>query len=129
MMTTLTMKEDDEKCEVLHSESLYEIRKKWMSKEKSDEYKYPCVYTINSKSEIKHRYSSKNNGHIGIKKLMWSNGRIKSIGSVIDKEGKYGLTQFAYGIVDKEENLENIKKAFDSNKFRRLMEYCAVSRP
>ena len=57
---------------------------------------------------------------------MWSNGRIKSIGSVIDKEGKYGLTQFAYAIVDKEENLENIKKAFDSNNFRRLMEYCAV---
>jgi len=36
---------------------------------------------------------------------MWSNGRIKSIGSVIDKEGKNGLTQFCYGIVDKEENL------------------------
>ena len=126
LVQKLLAKEDDEKCEVLHSESLYEIRKKWMSKEKSDEYKYPCVYTINSKSQIKHRYSSKNNGHIGIKKLMWSNGRIKSIGSVIDKEGKYGLTQFAYGIVDKEKNLENIKKAFDSNKFRRLMEYCAV---
>jgi len=126
LVQKLLAKEDDEKCEVLHSESLYEIRKKWMSKEKSDEYKYPCVYTINSKSEIKHRYSSKNNGHIGIKKFMWSNGRIKSIGSVIDKEGKYGLTQFAYGIVDKEENLENIKKAFDSDKFRRLMEYCAV---
>jgi len=127
LVQKLLAKEDDEKCEVLHSESLYEIRKKWMSKEKSDEYKYPCVYTINSKSEIKHRYSSKNNGHIGIKKFMWSNGRIKSIGSVIDKEGTYGLTQFAYGIVDKkEENLENIKKAFDSDKFRRLMEYCAV---
>ena len=126
LVQKLLAKEGDEKCEVLHSESLYEIRKKWMSNEKSDEYKYPCVYTINSKSEIKHRYSSKNNGHIGIKKFMWSNGRIKSIGSVIDKEGKYGLTQFAYGIVDDEENLENIKKAFDSNKFRRLMEYCAV---
>lgn len=126
LVQKLLAEEGDEKCEVLHSESLYEIRKKWMSKEKSDEYKYPCVYTINSKSEIKHRYSSKNNGHIGIKKFMWSNGRIKSIGSVIDKEGKYGLTQFAYGIVDEEENFENIKKAFDSNKFRRLMEYCAV---
>jgi hypothetical protein len=60
------------------------------------------------------------------KKLIWSNGRIKSIGSVIDKEGKYGLTQFAYGIVDEEHNLENIKNAFDSHRFRRLMEYCAV---
>ena len=71
-------------------------------------------------------YSSKNEGFIGLKKLMWSNGSIKSIGSVIDNEGKYGLTQFAYGIVDEGDNLENIKKAFDSYNFRRLMEYCAV---
>ena len=119
-------KEDDEKCEVLHSHSFYDPRKKWMSETETDEYKYPIVYTINSQNEIKHRYSSENKGHIGIKKLMWSNGRIKSIGSVIDKEGKYGLTCFAYGIVDEEENLDNIKKAFDSYNFRRLMEYCAV---
>jgi hypothetical protein len=98
-----------------------------VSKLKNDEYKYPCVYTINSKSELKLFYSNKNNG-IGInkKKLIWSNGRIKSIGSFIDKDGIYGLTQFAYAIVDEEENLENIKKAFDSYNFRRLMEYCAV---
>ncbi len=31
---------------------------------------------------------------------MWSNGRIKSIGTVIDKNGTYGLTCFAYAIVD-----------------------------
>ena len=85
-----------------------------------------CIYTINSKNQIKHRYSSINKGHIGMSKLMWSNGRIKSIGSVIDKEGKYGLTCFAYGIVDNPENLENLKKVFDSYEFRRLMEYCAV---
>ena len=126
LVQRLLAKENEEKCDVMYNRTSYGSDKKWMSKELCDEYKYPCVYTVNSKNEIKYRYSSKNNGHIGIKKFIWSNGRIKSIGSVIDKEGKYGLTQFAYGIVDKEENLENIKKAFDSKNFRRLMEYCAV---
>ena len=122
----LIAQENEEKCEVLHSHSFYDPRKTWMSESKSIEHKYPCVYTINKEHEIKHRYSSENLGHIGHPKLMWSNGRIKSIGSVIDKDGFYGLTCFAYGIVDKVENLNSIKKAFDSKKFRTLMEYCAV---
>jgi len=122
----LIAQENEEQCVVLHSHSFYDPRKKWMSESKSAEHKYPCVYTINSSHEIKHRYSSENLGHIGQPKLMWSNGRIKSIGSVIDKDGSYGLTCFAYGIVDKVENLDSIKKAFDSKKFRTLMEYCAV---
>jgi hypothetical protein len=127
LVQKLLAKEYDKKCEVLYDRSSYGCDKKWVSKLKNDEYKYPCVYTINSKSELKLFYSNKNNG-IGInkKKLIWSNGRIKSIGSFIDKDGIYGLTQFAYAIVDEEENLENIKKAFDSYNFRRLMEYCAV---
>lgn len=127
LVKKLLANEDDEKCEVLYSRSSYGCDKQWVSKTKIDEFEHPCVYTINSKSQLKLFYSNKNNGNgMNKKKLMWSNGRIKSIGSVIDKEGKYGLTQFAYGIVDKEENLENIKKAFDSHNFRRLMEYCAV---
>ena len=126
LVQKLLAKKEDKICEVLHSYSFYETRKKTMSRAKSEIYKYPCLYTINSKNEIKHMYSSKNEGFIGLKKLMWSNGSIKSIGSVIDNEGKYGLTQFAYGIVDEGDNLENIKKAFDSYNFRRLMEYCAV---
>lgn len=127
LVQKLLATENDEKCEVLYNRSSYGCDKEWVSKTKIKGYIYPCVYTINSKSQLKLFYSNKKDGNgMNKKKLMWSNGRIKSIGSVIDKEGKYGLTQFAYGIVDKEENLENIKKAFDSNKFRRLMEYCAV---
>lgn len=124
----LLASDNELKCEVLHSESLYETRKKWVSKSYNLDLEFinPLVYTINSKSQIKCMYSSKINGHFGIPKLMWSNGRIKSIGSVIDTEGKYGLTNFAYGIVDQIDNLKDIKKAFDSSKFRKLMEFCAV---
>jgi len=41
-------------------------------------------------------------------------------------KGDYGLTQFAYAIVDKPENLPKLKEAFDSKEFRNLMELCAV---
>jgi hypothetical protein len=40
--------------------------------------------------------------------------------------GDYGLTQFAYAIVDKPENLPKIKEVFDTKEFRDLMELCAV---
>jgi hypothetical protein len=61
-----------------------------------------------------------------VSKLIWSNGRISSIGSYVDENGKYGLTQFSYAIVDEKKNLPEIKKAFDSKEFRYLMELCAV---
>ena len=64
--------------------------------------------------------------HFGISKFIWSNGRISSIGSYVDTNGDYGLTQFAYAIVDKPENLQKIKEVFDSKNFRNLMELCAV---
>mgnify|MGYP003330653232 CR=1 FL=1 len=122
----LIAKEGEEKCEVLYSRSIYDPRRKYISKEADRKHIYPCVYLINSKSELKLIFSSENRGHFGIKKLIWSNGSINSLGSFIDKEGKYGLTCFSFAIVDEEENLENIKKAFDSKKFRELMEYCTL---
>jgi hypothetical protein len=65
-------------------------------------------------------------GHFGIPKLIWSNGSITSLASYIDEKGEYGLTQFAYGIVETPKTLKRIKKAFDSPEFRRLMESCSV---
>ena len=127
LVQKLLAKTNEKKCEILYNRSSYGCDKIWVSKKQDQEYKYPCVYIINSKSELKLFYSNKNNGNGMNKiKLMWSNGRIKSIGSVIDQEGKYGLTNYSYGIVDTLENLNNIKKVFDSVGFRKLMEYCAV---
>jgi hypothetical protein len=93
---------------------------------KTEECKYPCVYTVNSKSEITYYYSSKQHGHYEVPKFIWSNGRISSIGSYVDINGDYGLTQFAYAIIDKPENLQKIKEVFDTKDFRNLMELCAV---
>jgi hypothetical protein len=81
---------------------------------------------VNSKGEPKLRFSSIKKGHFGTPKLIWSTGRIVSIGTVVDDTGKYGLTQFSYAIVDSPKNLKNIKKVFDSEEFRKLMEDCSV---
>jgi hypothetical protein len=112
--------------DILYSSSLYDHRKKYMSKTKTEEFKYSCVYTVNSKSEVKLYYSSKQHGHFGVPKLIWGNGAILSIGSYIDINGDYGLTDFAYAIVDKPENLPKIKAVFDSKEFKYLMEMCCV---
>jgi hypothetical protein len=123
---SMIAKPNEECINIIHDYSLYETRKKWMSRIKNDEYKYPCVYTVNSKNEITYYYSSKQHGHYGIPKFIWSNGRISSIGSYVDINGDYGLTQFAYAIVDEPNNLYKIKEVFDSKEFRDLMELCAV---
>jgi hypothetical protein len=125
---------NEKRVGLLHSDSVYECRKDYMSREENNVFKYPCIYTINNEDiptngngENKPWYSSIKKGHFGIPKLIWSNGRITSVGSIIDETGKYGLTNFAYAIVDDVENLPLIKKAFDSEEFRSLMMSCAVT--
>ena len=123
---SLIAKDNEKKCNVSYSRSEYGTDKKHMQRTKDEKYKYPCVYTVNSKSEITYYYSSEKKGHYGIPKFIWSNGRISSIGSYVDNKGEYGLTQFAYAIIDEPENLNKIKKVFDNKQFRNLMELCAV---
>ena len=123
---SLIAKIGEEKCNVLHDYSSYETRKKWMSRTKSSDKIHPCVYTVNHIDEIKSFYSSEKKKHFGVSKLIWSNGRISSLGSYSDADGLYGLTQFAYAIVDSPDNLIPIKKVFDSRDFRKLMEHCSV---
>jgi len=123
---SMIAKNGEESVDVIYSRSLYGTDKKHMSRTKTEECKYPCVYTVNSKSEITYYYSSKQHGHYEVPKFIWSNGRISSIGSYVDINGDYGLTQFAYAIVDKPENLQKIKEVFDTKEFRNLMELCAV---
>ena len=58
----------------MNDQSSYEPRKKWMSNVKTSVFKYPCVYSINSKNEISKKWSSRNdNGHFGITKFIFSN--------------------------------------------------------
>ena len=70
---------------------------------------------------MKKFYSNEKKEHFNVPKVIWSNGA--GTYPIIDYDGKYGLTQFCYGIVDKKENLEKIKIALNNKKFIDLMEY------
>jgi hypothetical protein len=127
LLNRLIAKDGEETVEMIHSYSDYETRKPWMSKTQTDEFNYPVVYTVDYLSQPTFYYSSTNQkGHYGKPKVIWSNGRISSIGNYIDTNGEYALTQFAYAIIDTIENLEKVKIALDSKKFKNLMELCAV---
>ena len=108
-------------------DSSYHTQRNFLSKERSDIFKFPCIYTIKSGDVLTLWWSNKDtNGHFRIPKMVWSNFRISSAGSFVDVNGDYGLTQFSYAIVDSVENLNQIKKAFDTKRFRNLMEVCSV---
>lgn len=120
----LIAKDGEERVNVLHSFSDYETRKPHMSSVQHGIYQYPCVYTIRVGDGLIFHYSStKDKGHFNVPKFIWGNGGY-GMGSIVDKNGDYGLTQFAYAIIDDVENLDDIKKAFDSKEFRELMKSC-----
>ena len=108
-------KSGEETVEILHSYSAYETRKEWMSKEQNEEFKHPCIYMVKYGLNLVFHYSTLNDkGHFEIPKVIWGNGATDVL---VDDKGKYGLTQFAYAIVDEVENLDNIKKALDNQRF------------
>ena len=51
-------------------------------------------------------------------KVIWSDGISTPI---VDEDGKYGIAQFAFGIVDEPKNLPFIKKAMLHPDFIKLM--------
>lgn len=128
MIEKLTAKPNEECVNTLHSHTVYAHRKPHMSKEYTEEFRFPCIYTVKNGDKLRLIYSNTTKfGHFNIPKLVWSNGRIISVGTYIDANGDYGLTEFSYGIIDDPENLPYIKRAFDNKDFRSLMEACAIS--
>jgi len=116
----LIAKNGEETVNVVRS-CTYHTQKNYISKEKNDIFKYPCVYVTYKDGSIQFRYSSINNkGHFGIPKVIWSNGISTPI---VDMNGEYGMTEFSYAIFDDVENLEKIKKAMLNPEFIKLMSF------
>lgn len=109
----------EEKVEFLYSRSLYGSDKVNVSKYISDKFKNPIVYGFPMKG-LSLIYSNNNVGHFGIKKLILIRA---SLYSILDLDGKYGLSQYTAAIVDDEENLYKIKQVIDSDKFKKLKSY------
>ena len=114
-ITKLFAKDGEEKVSFIFDRTAYGHDKKWVSEEKSKEFKYPVIYSLPQKG-IQLNYSSTNsNGHFKIPKIIWSNGAATQI--LIDDKGEYGMTEWAYAIADKPSVLPLIKKAMESQKF------------
>jgi len=95
-------------------------KKKWISKEKTEENKYEVVYSIYKDKSLQLRYSKhQDNGHYGIPKIIFTPNL--GLNYIIDKDGKYALTQWVVGIVDEKENLEQIVNIFENQKFKLIL--------
>lgn len=116
----LLAKKGEEKCEVIYNRTNYGHDKNWISKVKSDVYQYPCIYGLTQKSGLKFLYSSVNDkGHFGIKKVIVPLSKYTD--AFIDKNGEYGLCEFAFGIkFDTLEEADGIKKAVMSDGFKKI---------
>jgi len=116
---SLVAKDNEDTVEIL-SDSTYHTQRSHMNSKNIGEFKYPCVYTVGSNNP-NFWYSNNKGIHFGIPKVIWGNGLTDVI---IDRDGEYGLTQFAYAILDDVENLDNIYKALKSEKFiKEIMGY------
>lgn len=120
----LIANEKDEKVELLFSRSMYGTDKKWMNKENTGEYIYPCVYTVNRKNIPSFFYCNSKKDFFDIPKVIWGNGAT----GFISDDGTYGLTQFAYGLVEPIENHNEIIKILNGKKFQNLIKMMAVSK-
>jgi hypothetical protein len=105
---------------IIADRSNYGADKKWVSKEKSDIFRYPVIYSIYKDNTIQFRYSNCNtNGHYGIPKIIF----VPNLGLnyIIDKKGEYGLTQWVYAICDEPDNLDKISGIFENEIFRNVL--------
>lgn len=107
----------ENKINMLYSRSDYASDKKWTSKIKNKEFKYPVVYSVNRKNQEKLLWSSINNkiGHYNTKKVIFGSG---ATGFIIDYKGEYACCEFCTGIIDDEKNLIFIKDVLNSEKFK-----------
>jgi hypothetical protein len=119
---SLVAKDNEEKVNILYSRSLYGTDKENMNKEKTEQFRYPCINAVSSLNIPSCYYSKINtNGHFNVPKVIFSN---VASGVITDENGNYGLTQFAYGIVDEVQNLADIQKALCNEKFiKKIMLY------
>ena len=118
--------ENEEKCNIIQSMSSYEPRKKWISKTKTDEFKYPCIHST-PKSGIRYMYSKVNDrGHFGVSKVIFGESGIYK--PIIDMEGKYGMTQHAMAIgIANELEATQLSNALTSEKMKILIDSCLFS--
>jgi hypothetical protein len=117
----LLAKEREDTVNILFSASIYETRKKWMSKKETEEFKYKCIHSTPQQG-VRYYYSKVDKGHFGIPKVIFGDSGIYN--AIVDSTGEYCMTQHAIAIVDDIENLEYIKQALETDSFKDILKAC-----
>ena len=115
---SLLAKNGEEHMQIINN-SMYHHTRPHMSKEQTEEFKYPCVANVNTKENVGNVYYSNTNqrGHFGIPKIIISRFGINVF---IDENGEFGMTEDGTGIVDTVDNLKRIKEVFKNKEFLKL---------
>jgi hypothetical protein len=127
VLKKILAKDGEEKCEVIFDSNYHTQNEFKMSPVQNDEFKYPCIHST-TKDKIRYFYSITNKmGHFRVSKIIFGeNGGDTGIyNSILDFDGKYGITQGAIGIkINSREEGENIIAALQSEKFTTLIHSC-----
>ncbi len=127
----LLAEEDETKCKIIFDRrKAYGTDKEYShtNEHMTSIHKYPLIHATNSfknndsQSSIRYWYSSRTDrGHFGISKVIFGESGINS-NSIIDMDGKYGMTQGAMAIeVSSIKEARQVKKALDNPKFEDLL--------
>ena len=110
------------KNEVLYSSSIYDTRRPYINKLKTEKNTLPVVHNMTKKDGLGFVYSSEDKGHFGIPKVILSFGRHQY--PYNDYKGEYGMSQICYGLkIDSKEEGDKICEAINSVKFREILKY------
>lgn len=113
---------NEDVCDIIY-DFAYEARKKYISKHRTEIFKYALVHTT-AQGGHRFMYSSRNDkGHFGIKKVIFGDSGIYD--AIIDINGIYGMTQHAYAI--KIENMtqgKKLKQYLESAEFKEILDAC-----
>lgn len=108
----------------------YHMGKDHMSNTKDNEFIYPCIKYVSKVTGEKTIWWSSTNelGHFGIPKVIFGCGA--STGKIIvDDKGEYGHCNFSVSFTGETiEDLYGMKKAFESEEFKIIMDACRVTR-
>jgi hypothetical protein len=114
---SLIAKDGEEKVHILNNSS-YHHQRTFMSKTRTEEFKYPCVYMVSYLDKPTYYFSNRNDrnekGEHFVPKIIWGGG---STGLYIDYHGECGLTEFGSAIIDDVQNLKNIEIALKNQRF------------
>ena len=122
-LDSLLAKDGEERVVVLLDRAKYQAipANSWMSREQSDEFRFPCVYSIGADGNPAFKWSNEDRGHFGIPKVIIQVWHAAGP-PIVDADGEFGMTQTAAGIADDPEVLPLIAKAMDSPRFRECMQ-------